>query len=915
MGKQGNVGKTAAKEAKQASRSSHADKDRTKANAHAVKLAVRQEKNRQRKMKAQEKEAPTPLTPAEVKEKEENRAKALEQMRKDRKDRKTAKQVAHREWEAKRIRDQQIIDNNEAKAKMEEREAAIAEEYKRKHTYPTGYFPDSRLMPQDRVDPATSSPLRKKPKGDGTQDPPDDSGTVYIIDELEQEAVAAREAAVEQEAAAANNSVVTPVPPPSILKKTMLQAAAAGIPPRRPSPEADAYFQPRNGSTNRERIPPSEFANKVFIETTIMVTKKPADFVGTDMKWALHCFTTFFSQAQEDLGTTVSLILLSYFMSSATEPEAIKNTKKMLNGTANKIKKHAHQFRVNTKEAGKGRDYPMYIKCRIGTNVFGEDLKQLLDDLKCVASNVTVYKAVLQKPEAVVLSWLVNSHRTFDVTWLSNWTNNICVQLHAGTCKHTLLDLDKAPFMERDPIELGFQWRPVYVGKNKKQREESGMEQTYAVHVLCEKKDKTLATALMRSLLACPAFSRVVSLEFRMAPTFQNDNGPAERLKLLETVRKHKHVQDKITSVTIPELDSLDVRAPPTTEQKSTVEADDSSTTVAEKKNPTARNLIMRLEKKGMEGVKLFTDVGTNWNGTEHVATCAEIWKDEGRFVASNIAAYLFKQFGEVGLSFFPDHVGKQVKAQGWNEEEDRPVTAGEEALDYALKPYAKNSVMNKMFDFSKMDDTPLKQDLQNPGGRPLRNDDKQATDRPPDLQRIAYRDALSLASQAQSEYYNPDGTPRATTQRAKVSFGDDTTLGSGIGEEDDMFSINTNEHLADNATEMDVDDNASADGLLGSGASASSNKTSVSQRSAGSLAREQDFASEREKFNAELNRVKERNRQEREDQEAATVAAAERVRQEQAEQQAVIANLQQQMALLQATQASSGAEEPPPPD
>jgi hypothetical protein len=129
------------------------------------------------------------------------------------------------------------------------------------------------------------------------------------------------------------------------------------------------------------------------------------------------------------------------------------------------------------------------------------------------------------------------------------------------------------------------------------------------------------------------------------------------------------------------------------------------------------------------------------------------------------------------------------------------------------------------------------------------------------------------------------------------------------------MFSINTNEHLADNATEMDVDDNASADGLLGSGASASSNKTSVSQRSAGSLAREQDFASEREKFNAELNRVKERNRQEREDQEAATVAAAERVRQEQAEQQAVIANLQQQMAILQATQASSGAEEPPPPD
>jgi hypothetical protein len=732
-----------------------------------------------------------------------------------------------------------------------------------------------------------------------------------MIDGYEQEAVAAREATVEQEADAASLSVVsTPTAPPSILKKTMLQAAAAGIPPSRPNPQADAFFLPRNGTTNKERIPSPEFANKVFIETTITVTKKPADFVGTDMKWALHCFTTFFSQAQEDLGTQVSLILLSYFMSSDTEPEAIKNTKKMLNGTANKIKKHVHQFRVNAKEAGKGRDYAMYIKCRIGTNVFGEDLNQLLEDLKCVASNVTVYKAILQKPEATVLSWLVNSHRTFDTTWLSNWTKNICIQLHAGTCKHTLPDLDKATFMERDPIELGFQWRPIYVGKNKKQREEAGMEQTYAVHVLCEKKDKTLATALMRSLLASPAFSRVVSLEFRMAPTFQNDNGPAERLKLLETVRKHKHVQDKITSVTIPELDSLDVRAPPTTEQKSTVEADDSATTVAEKNNPTARNLITRLEKKGMKGVKLFTDVGTNWNGTEHVATCAEIWKDEGRFVASNIAAYLYKQFGDVGLSFFPDHVGKQVKAQGWNEEEDRPVTAGEEALDYALKPYADNSVMYKMFDFSKMDDTPLKQDLQNLGGRPNRNGDQQAADLPPDPQRLAYRDAFSLASQAQSEYYNPDGTPRETTQRAKVSFGDDTTLGSGIGEDEDMLAINTNEHLTDEATDMEVDDNANADCIPGSGESATSNKTSASKRSAGSLAREQVFANEREKFNAELNRVKERNRQERENQEAATVAAAERVRQEQAEQQAIIAKLQKQMAVLQATQANSREEE-----
>jgi hypothetical protein len=107
--------------------------------------------------------------------------------------------------------------------------------------------------------------------------------------------------------------------------------------------------------------------------------------------------------------------------------------------------------------------------------------------------------------------------------------------------------------------------------------------------------------------------------------------------------------------------------------------ADDSATAVAEQQNPLARQLLMRLEKKGMPGVKVFTDVSLNFNKTDYIATLPEAWKDEGRFVAANTAAFLYRCFGEVGLSFFPDYVRKQVKAQGWNEEEDRPVTAGKE--------------------------------------------------------------------------------------------------------------------------------------------------------------------------------------------------------------------------------------------
>jgi hypothetical protein len=72
--------------------------------------------------------------------------------------------------------------------------------------------------------------------------------------------------------------------------------------------------------------------------------------------------------------------------------------------------------------------------------------------------------------------------------------------------------------------------------------------------------------------------------------------------------------------------------------------------------------------------VKVFTDISLNFNKTDYIATLPEAWKDEGCFVAANAAAFLYQRFGEVGLSFFPDYVRKQVKAQGWNKEEDRPV-------------------------------------------------------------------------------------------------------------------------------------------------------------------------------------------------------------------------------------------------
>jgi hypothetical protein len=73
----------------------------------------------------------------------------------------------------------------------------------------------------------------------------------------------------------------------------------------------------------------------------------------------------------------------------------------------------------------------------------------------------------------------------------------------------------------------------------------------------------------------------------------------------------------------------------------------------------------------------------------------------------------LYHHFGNVALSFFLPNVRNVVKSQGWNEKEDCPVTAGEEALDKVLKPYMEDSRMNMMFDFSNMEASEVRDDIQ----------------------------------------------------------------------------------------------------------------------------------------------------------------------------------------------------------
>jgi hypothetical protein len=145
----------------------------------------------------------------------------------------------------------------------------------------------------------------------------------------------------------------------------MLQAAKARV-----KEGIDPLFDAGNVGHNREGIPPMDYKNVIFIVPTITVQPKPDDFKGTDMKWAIQQFTDWVIEAQEQLlGPEVSLILLQYRILHHLEPEAMKNVVKHLKGMQSMISKHINNFCVNTKMAGSGQSYPMYLKLHVSINV------------------------------------------------------------------------------------------------------------------------------------------------------------------------------------------------------------------------------------------------------------------------------------------------------------------------------------------------------------------------------------------------------------------------------------------------------------------------------------------------------------------------------------------------------------------
>jgi len=231
MGKKSKGGKTEAKAVKQATKPSQKEKDRlSKEEKAAQRLAIRKEKNLRRRGVTNgaiqtDAELTDELMETVQEESLAKKAASRAQMLADKAKRQKSEEIRAAIAKSKLQRETVLAEELLAREAMKVKAAGIAEEEsKRKNGEESSrhYFPQTPLRSEGTVDPATTSPVKKKHKND------DALGTVIEIDmdaeekeesEEEEDQSPSDARTPVQEAVADDPMIISPPEPQSILRK------------------------------------------------------------------------------------------------------------------------------------------------------------------------------------------------------------------------------------------------------------------------------------------------------------------------------------------------------------------------------------------------------------------------------------------------------------------------------------------------------------------------------------------------------------------------------------------------------------------------------------------------------------------------------------------------------------------------
>ena len=414
---------------------------------------------------------------------------------------------------------------------------------------------------------------------------------------------------------------------------------------------------------------------------------------------------------QENVDPT--FIVFAYLTKDlANESDALRKPK-VLGKTLSSIRKYANNVRPQLKE-------------QVGFDL--EPEVEVIKDMHAASQGwAQVFKSPLQAAFREQIGWLMPSYKGQSLKETEDFINTVIEKIHTGHAMMT--KYPKPKDLKIPPPKVALVFKLFFNGMSKKEREEQGVKSdpVYGMHVIAYHLQKAAISMLIDFILALPTFTAINKLNTLMIPVHNCNGGPSEATKLKKAIGRQRYFQNNIYSAPVQGLLSLDV---PNSEKL------------------MARTYIMSMKCDNTTDVFLFTDANPSWDGFAINVSFSKKFENKTCFKAENLAAYAFHDLGDPSLEFFNEDM-KAVKTMGWDDENNKPLTANDLKFDLALQTPEPDSQLGMMFDFSEMEE-PKAEEHTSRNGRPKKDMEADSVS----LQSVAF----SVMSNF-SWFFNPDGT------------------------------------------------------------------------------------------------------------------------------------------------------------
>lgn len=342
-----------------------------------------------------------------------------------------------------------------------------------------------------------------------------------------------------------------------------------------------------------------------------------------------------------------SFVIYKYDKSNEQESDALLEPERMPK-MPSKIVQYFHKFNIKSK----GQPW---LHVRVGFNeseeVFFKNARELLslDDIKLSRKRIQV-------PRSDQIGWFLHSHDRMDGQVLSDYLNKYFIWYAEQLGEH-----------HDPPIQCACSSRMITDGIPADKRP-PGYERTRAMHIEFPQSQMETGRRYVRMALTTEGIGHLFNIQLQFIPSVYYESGeqsPEAKAKKQDAILQQRNMAASVGTITTHAFTAID---------RPCKELDDI----------TFRRLLLDTQSK--DGHHLFFAIDPHWSGTGYFVTYPKLLEKEAKSRLSCIFAYLVREKGTEVYRWATPATKAATEAMGWDEENNRPITAEEKEVSEAVE-------------------------------------------------------------------------------------------------------------------------------------------------------------------------------------------------------------------------------------